>query len=125
MLLTLSSLAPIREPIVSNLLAAALAEITSNLKQLAADGPISGGIFTQVVDGVAMWVRNSNNHQLTWGVLGNALAALGDFFEEEGGGGAVEFAVWDGGNEVATGRIGVVRVVKRGRGRRRRGVWGV
>lgn len=104
----MSSLAPIPGPLVQKLITSAMAECTSTLKMLNADGPIFGGVFSDFVDGVALWVRNSNNHQLTWGVLGNALAAVGEFFEEGCGWGAVQSAIWDGGNEVAQGNIGVV-----------------
>ena len=84
-------------------------EITESLRKVDNDVPIFGGVFTQVFEDVAMWVTNSNNHQLTWGVLGTALVAIGDYFEENGGWGAVEFAVWDGDNEVGVGRIGITR----------------
>lgn len=84
-------------------------EITEKIKQLDGDGLIFGGVFTQVYANIAMWIKNSNNHQLTWGVLGSALVAIGDYFDNNGGWGAVEFVVWDGDNEVAAGRIGVIR----------------
>ena len=68
--------------------------------------PIIGGAFTAMSEGLGIWVKNSNNHQLTWGVLGTALVAIGDYFEQNGGWGAVQFRIWDGDNEVAIGRIG-------------------
>lgn len=94
---------------MENLISSAMEEITQMLKELDFDGPIFGGAFTQVYDDLALWVKNSNNHQLTWGVLGTALVAIGDYFELNGGWGAVEFAVWDGDYEVGRGRIGITR----------------
>lgn len=82
--------------------------ITQTLKQLDTDGPVYGGVFTQVYEDLAVWITNSNNHQVTWGVLGTALVAIGDYFEKHLGWGTVEFVVWDGDNEVAVGRIGFI-----------------
>ena len=93
---------------MENLISSAMEEITATVKQLTEDMPIVGGVFTQVLDDVALWVTNSNNHQLTWGVLGTALVAIGDYFEKNGGWGAVQFTIWDGDNEVGRARIGIM-----------------
>lgn len=96
-------------PLVENLLSNAVEEIAEKVMQLDGDGLIFGGVFTQVYGNIAMWIKNSNNHQLTWTVLGSALVAIGDYFEVNGGWGGLEFVVWDGDNEVAAGRIGEIR----------------
>ena len=61
---------------------------------------------------------NSNNHQTTWGVMGEAVGALLDWIDggvggqAEGGSGGVAgpgaafFGIWDGGREVGVGQVG-------------------
>lgn len=48
---------------------------------------------------------NANNHQITWGVMASAIYALADWMHTqnmfEGG----TFQIYDGPNQVATGRI--------------------
>ena len=61
-----------------------------------------------------MFIHDSNNHQLTWGVLDSALTALTEYFEEIQQNnaalpGSVTFVVHDGKNEVGTGALGAVQ----------------
>lgn len=70
------------------------------------DGPVSSGSFRIMGDeDIELYTRNANNHQQTWGVLGAAISALQDYMNQNGYGQAA-FYIFDGGIEVATGRIG-------------------
>lgn len=78
------------------------------------DGVISGGTFKFSKSGLEMFIHNSNNHQVTWGVLDATLRALTEYFDEirfkDGAQpGSVVFVVHDGKNEVATGAIGTIQ----------------
>ena len=55
---------------------------------------------------LTMTVRNANNHQTTWGVLGAACWALKDFVSARGAFQTIVFSIYDGVNQVATGTIG-------------------
>ena len=51
-------------------------------------------------------MANTNNHQLTWGVLGAAIDALGEYMHQAvTGPGEGWFSVFDGQNEVGMGTI--------------------
>ena len=84
-------------------------------KQLRALGDvnISGGLYVYRAYGLDMFIRDSNNHQMTWGVLREALRALTDYFEEIQRSpvlpGSILFTVYDGKNEVGTGAFGAVQ----------------
>ena len=52
-------------------------------------------------------LTNANNHQCTWGVLYGTVWALTDFMRVKDMWGEVEFDVFDGGNQVASGTIGI------------------
>lgn len=52
-------------------------------------------------------VWNSNNHQITWGVLGNALWGLREYMQEKDVWGSAVFQVWDGSNWVGSGMVGL------------------
>ena len=73
-------------------------------------GWLYGHNFKNTYD-LELWFRNSNNHQLTWGVNRAAVVALADYFnvlEPLGvNPGAVQFTIVDGENEVATGVFGM------------------
>ena len=56
-------------------------------------------------DDVELYMRNANNHQQTWGVVGAAIGALQDYMNQNGFGQAT-FNVFDGGTEVGVGKIG-------------------
>ena len=71
------------------------------------DRVISSGFGTtfESMEGLVMAVSNANNHQLTWGVLKSALAALDDFINQNGGFVSATFDIFDGQNQVGTGKI--------------------
>lgn len=74
--------------------------------ELLNDGVIPGGIIRWVgEDDLLLTVKNAENHQVTWGVLGAALIALGDYMSKFGYG-AATFAIFDGGSQVGQGTIG-------------------
>ena len=52
---------------------------------------------------VVLW--NANNHQLTYGVAGAAIAALRDYMVQEDVSGTLSFDIWDGDNQVGAGLI--------------------
>ncbi|KAA6408378.1 MAG: hypothetical protein FRX48_08120 [Lasallia pustulata] len=68
---------------------------------------------SQAVDGAWQWVAhhgmtlrtwNTNNHQMTYGVLGAAFLALCQYMQLAGFG-TVRFTVWDGVNQVGAGAL--------------------
>ena len=62
-------------------------------------GPMSSGAL------VASFM-NVNNHQLTYGVVRAAVAAVRDYMARDGDYGTLSFEIWDGDSEVGTGLIG-------------------
>ena len=74
--------------------------------QMLGDGVIPGGKIQWVgEDDLLLFVKNAANHQVTWGVLGEALMALGDYMSKFGYG-AATFAIFDGNSQVGQGTIG-------------------
>ena len=74
----------------------------------AGDGPLAKGTFEYGIQNAQVQAANSNNHQMTWGVLGAALAALVDYFTYlqtnfDVPPGRVHFSIRDGENEVGQG----------------------
>lgn len=70
------------------------------------DGVIPGGMFHKAgPDNIALRTMNSNNHQITYGVLGAAIAAVEAYMNNHYFGGA-SFTINDGMTEVAKGVIG-------------------
>lgn len=71
------------------------------------DGVVHGGYFEWAgAEGLMLRMANSNNHQLTWGVLGAAIDALGDYMHHAvTGPGEGWFTVFDGPNEIGMGTI--------------------
>lgn len=65
--------------------------------------PVAGNNFG--IDGPRMGLTwaNANNHQLTYGVLQNALVALRSWMIFFNGCGLIEYDIFDGGNQVGTG----------------------
>ena len=99
--------------VVTDLLGGAEDEARKHLRANG-DGVISGGTFTFQLSGLEVFIHDSNNHQVTWGVLDSSLRALKEYFDElqlKDGAypGSVTFVVHDGKNEVATGAIGSVQ----------------
>lgn len=73
------------------------------------DTVIAGGRFDWMGAGHnEVKVLNSNNHQVTYGVLKAALEALASYMQSERGFvGEAGFVVYDGANEVGRGAVGV------------------
>ena len=75
------------------------------------DGAVAKGAFQYGISDAQVYAANSNNHQVTLGVLGAALQALSDYFtclqnSYKIPAGMVQFTVVDGDNEVARGFFG-------------------
>lgn len=73
------------------------------------DGRIASGVYRCGPGGSGALVAsfmNSNNHQLTYGVVRSAVAAVRDYMASDGDYGLVSFDIWDGDNEVGTGLVG-------------------
>lgn len=71
------------------------------------DGELPGGRFVFADHMMVLNVWNSNNHQITWGVLGAALWGLRDFMEEMNVWGSTVFQVFDGLTWVGSGMLGM------------------
>ena len=63
------------------------------------------GTTFRTEEGMTLAVANANNHQMTWGVLQSVLAVLEDFINENGGFVSATFDIFDGRNQVGTGKI--------------------
>lgn len=112
--MTLELLA-LRPPAVQSLLAVSYNAILTHIIS-SGDGLIPSGVFSWPADargtlgeGLALHVWNTNNHQVTWGVLAAALVALQDFMINRQTWGEASFYVYDGGVEVGMGVLGFVR----------------
>ena len=97
---------------VTNLLDAANDYITTHIS-LYQDSNIAGGSFEWTgANNLLLQIVNTNNHQVTWGVLGAAVEALGNFMrlwppgKEAALGYAVYFTITDGGTQVGVGTLG-------------------
>ncbi|MCJ1298663.1 hypothetical protein MMC08_001453 [Hypocenomyce scalaris] len=81
--------------------------------QAHGDGDIVNGAYrwTKNPDGplgLQIWVRNANNHQLTYGVLGAALNALNEYMTLFGAGLTTTMDVYDGVNQVGQGQQDII-----------------
>ena len=56
--------------------------------------------------GLEFNVRNVNNHQTTYGVVGAACVAVAELMGRNGVVGEGRFVIFDGGVEVGRGRVG-------------------
>lgn len=63
------------------------------------------GVWQLTRNGIVLSIANANNHQTTWGVLGAALLAIGDYMNEHQWFGSVIFSIFDGSNQVGQGSI--------------------
>lgn len=77
------------------------------------DGDIVNGVYrwTNNPDGpqgLQIWASNTNNHQLTYGVLGAALSALNEYMNLFGPGLATHLQVYDGVNQVGHGQQDII-----------------
>lgn len=74
--------------------------------QQAGDGVILGGKFDVLLYGYEVLFENANNHQQTWGVVGEAIAAVFSYMTHgPGTPGTCSFQVFDGKTEVGWGQI--------------------
>lgn len=70
------------------------------------DGTLLSGAFSFELQQCALIsVWNANNHQTTWGVLRKSIVALADYLEVSGYT-EVTFNIYDGKNQVGSGRLG-------------------
>ena len=71
------------------------------------DNPLVGGGYYWGLPRSAYYINvsNANNHQVTYGVLRAAVAALRDYMAQEGEYGTLVFDIWDGVNQVGRGTI--------------------
>lgn len=86
------------------------------------DALLAGGRFAWMgAGGMEVKVQNSNNHQVTYGVLTAALEALNGYMQSGRGlAGEADFVVFDGANEVGRGVVGLGLDVDTGAGGFRR-----
>lgn len=90
---------------IENILDAATGHLI-NLVEALGDKAVRGGVFNWPTNnGLVLKAWNANNHQLTYGVLGAALDAVGDYMSFNGFCHAT-FAVYDGVNQVGEGVVG-------------------
>lgn len=83
--------------------------IISTYIRVVGDGPVTNGRYEMVgLGGVQVMARNADNHQLTWGVLSAALAAVLDYMRVFGNG-AATFNIFDGTHMVGQGTVQVSR----------------
>lgn len=72
------------------------------------DGVMAGGVFDYSGDGgLSLYAIDTNNHQTTYGVLGAAVEGLSHWMITSGEYGAAHFIIFDGGNEVGQGTLGL------------------
>lgn len=58
--------------------------IASRIENIG-DGPVASGVFhVGGAENTELYMRNANNHQQTWGVLGAAIGALQDYMNQNG-----------------------------------------
>lgn len=79
--------------------------VTTHLETMG-DGLLTGGRFAWVDHPLSIEVMNTNNHQTTWAVLGEALVALKDYMTVNNHVGAADFTIFDDGTEVGSGTVG-------------------
>ena len=92
-------------PAVSDLLDQAYLDTIANMYAMGAHALISHGSFTRTgPHNLVFTAVNSNNHQMTWGVLAMAIEALASYMQSTGFG-RVIFTIYDGVNEVGSGSI--------------------
>lgn len=106
---TAASLVTLVLPMLNDAYNSIVAHLLTNGDGLIAAGTWSFGQFNGLGRGfnVGVSVRNANNHQLTWGVIGSTVWGLSGFMHDRGIYGAVAFEVWDGVNMVGTGFLAI------------------
>lgn len=89
---------------IEHLLDAATSHII-HIVETWGDKAVDNGVFDWPNNGMALKAWNANNHQMTYGVLGAALDAVGDYMSFNGFRRAT-FAIYDGANQVGEGVVG-------------------
>ena len=83
--------------------------IPSIKKEIATRGDVAlpnrAWNFYNMTSGRVLWVDNASGHQITFGVLGEAVKALLNYITVETAGSAA-FTIFDGANMVGTGNVG-------------------
>lgn len=70
------------------------------------DGTLLSGAFSfELQECALISIWNANNHQTTWSVLRASIVALADYLEVSGYR-EVTFNIYDGKNQVGSGRLG-------------------
>lgn len=93
-------------PVVQDILSMAYQEVWTRILAIQGDGIIgnNGNVQWATAQGLTFRTWNTNNHQLTYGVLVAAMAALWSFMEASSFG-TVKFTIYDGDNQVAAGAL--------------------
>ena len=91
--------------VVVTMLSDALAYINTEIS-VRGDGLVPNGVFDYSSLGFQWYSVNSNNHQQTWGVVGEAIEALLTFMVKYSSYGMAHFNIYDGPNQVAAGTLG-------------------
>lgn len=83
-----------------------ISQVHSAMTAHGADGviPVAGDNLGIDARRMGLIWANANNHQLTYGVLQNALEALRSWMIFFNACGIIEYDIFDGGNQVGTGR---------------------
>ena len=93
-------------PIVQDVLGMAYTEVWARIFTHEGDAIIgnNGNVQWATAQGLTFRTWNTNNHQLTYGVLAAAMVALCSFMEGTSFG-TVKFTIYDGDHEVAAGAL--------------------
>lgn len=93
-------------PLVRDVISMAYTEVWSRIHTNEGDGIIgnNGNVQWAMAQGLTFRTWNTNNHQLTYGVLATAMVALWSFMESASFG-TVRFIIYDGDHEVAAGSL--------------------
>lgn len=68
-----------------------------------------GGMYTENPEGwLQLYLKNANNHQITWGIAGAAVQAMATYMQQAGAA-PIAWQIWDGMNWVGIGRMMVYR----------------
>lgn len=95
-------------PAIPQLLLNLFNQLTRKI-QRGGDSVISGGVYrwgSGFPHAIVVSFMNANNHQLTYGVVRSAVAAVKGYMASDGDYGLMSFDIWDGDNQVGTGVIG-------------------
>lgn len=92
-------------PTVIKMLSDALEQVNTHIATHG-DGVVPEGAFDYQALGFSWYSVNVNNHQQTFGVVGQAIDALITFMLNYSSYGMAQFSIYDGDNHVGTGTLG-------------------